>query len=192
MVRKSSWVAAGALVAFSLNLGEARAQSTPPATVRVLQIGAGFRYGIDFEEGDMNPFGPGLGLDAGYTLPSAIYFGGVFDYFFGDTEEGPGYEVDANVWQVMAEGGYDFALSDSWVLRGKGGVGYGALKSESCVSGVAGNTCSDDSDGGLAVAPGLSLMYLGPSFSFSADGRYDMVFADETLNGFIFSFGIGF
>ena len=188
------WIATGAL-GLVLGLGvvsPAYAQSTPPATAGVLQIGAGFRYGIDFEEGDLNPFGAGLGIDVGLTLPSAVYFGGVFDYFFGGSLEEAGLELTANIWQFMAEGGYDLALSERWVFRGKGGLGYAGLVQETCIDQGMGAQCEDTSDGGFALAPGVALMYLGESFSFGLNTRYDIIFLDESVQGLIFSVGIGF
>ena len=56
-----------------------------PATTNVLQLGVGFRYGLDLTPSDtLNPWGLGLGLDAGYTLPNAVFLGGSFEYFFGE------------------------------------------------------------------------------------------------------------
>lgn len=187
MNRKVAGLALGSALALG-SIETASAEAIAPATVGVLQLEGGFRYGFDLEEGSLNPFGPGLGIGVGYTLPSAIYLGGVFDYFFGGSASGGGREVTANIWQIMAEGGYDLALSDSWVLRGKGGFGYAGINSEVCT----GDVCSSDAEGRLAFAPGAAVMYLGESFSFSLDARYDMVFADETLDAIILSVGFGF
>jgi hypothetical protein len=78
-MRASSGIAALAAVAASAIAVPAAA--TQPATLNVFQFGAGFRYGFELEAGDFNPWGLGLGIDAGYTLPPAVYVGGVFDYF---------------------------------------------------------------------------------------------------------------
>lgn len=154
-----------------------------PATANVLQIGLGFRYGFEMEDGDFNPWGPGIGLDVGYTLPSAVYLGGAFDYFFGDEQEGR----SANIWQLMAEGGYDLGAGP-FVLRPKLGVGFASLNDELCVL----DACSDESSTEFAIAPGATLMYIGEKISLSVDLRYDMIFAEQTLNALIFSAGIGF
>jgi hypothetical protein len=191
-VSRLSWVL-GALSAAFVGLSSQVAAAEEPATARVLQFGAGFRYGLDFEEGDFNPWAYGLGLDVGYTLPQAIYFGGSFEYFFGSKATGAGFEIDGNIWQLTAEGGYDLGLGDAIVLRPKLGAGVASLRQHTCVDTTAlGAQCDDASESDLALLPGLSFLYLGPSFSFSLDGRYEFVFAKETLNGFIFSFGIGF
>ncbi len=164
-----------------------------PATVGVLQLDVGFRYGMGFEDEGPNPFGMGLGVGLGYTLQSSVYVGGVFDYFFGETvtEDDLGVELEtsANLWQAMGEVGYDLGLSESWVLRGKGGLGYASLSAETCPEDVP---CEDNSRGGLAFAPGVGLMYLGESFSFGVEGRYDVVFTEDTPTALILAVGIGF
>jgi opacity protein-like surface antigen len=161
-----------------------------PATSNVLQFGAGFRYGLELEEGDFNPWGPGLGLQVGYTLPAAaIYVGGNFDYFFGDTLDVGGVELSGNIWQLMAEAGYDVGLGEVVVLRPKIGVGFASLNAETCIDPGG---CTDDSSTDFALAPGATFILLTEKFSLSLDVRYDMIFADETLNALIFSAGVGF
>src|SRR5688500_17848983 len=86
-----------------------------PATEGALQCGLGFGYGIELNDGDLNPWGTGIGLDGGYTLPVIpIYVGGNIEYFFGGTAASPLVERDSNFWQVSAEGGYDIGLGDSF------------------------------------------------------------------------------
>jgi opacity protein-like surface antigen len=185
------WVAALVVLAGVGVSGTALAE--PPATANVLQIGAGFRYGFEMEEGDLNPWGPGLGLAVGYTLPNAVYLGGNFDYFFGDSIEAPGTELSVNLWQLMAEGGYDLGLVNGFVLRPKLGVGLASVHSEICTTIGTSESCESDSQSDFAIAPGVSFLYLGPVISLSVDLRYDMIFADEeTGNALILSAGIGF
>ncbi len=162
----------------------------PPATANSVQLGVGFRYGIDFEEGDFNPWGSGIGVEAGYTLPNAVYLGGNFDYFFGDSIDVAGTTLEGNIWQLMAEGGYDLGLGPNVVVRPKAGLGVAGLHSKRCPPTGA---CSDDSETDFAIAPGATFMLLTKNFSLSLDLRYDMILADpETLNGLIFSVGVGF
>lgn len=140
-----------------------------PATANSLQLGLGFRYGFNLKSGP-NPFGLGIGLDGGYTLPSAVYLGGNFDYFFGENES------DSGLGQLAAEAGYDLGLGENFVVRPKVGAGIAFA----------------DSDAYFALAPGLKLMLFTSAVSLSTDFRYDMVFADPMLNALIFSAGIGF
>jgi hypothetical protein len=159
-----------------------------PTTANSLQIGLGFRYGFEMNEGDLNPWGPGLGLDVGYTLPNAVYVGGVFEYFFGDSIGSGANKVESNLWQLMAEGGYDLGLGPIFVLRPKLGAGVASINGEACVLG----TCVDDSSTELAIAPGVKAMFFFPVLKLSADLRYDLVFAEETAKALILTVGFGF
>jgi hypothetical protein len=184
------WVAAAAGLAASLLA--LPAQADPPATANSVQLGVGFRYGFELEEGDFNPWGTGIGVEAGYTLPSALYLGGNFDYFFGEKlEEAEGVSIEGNIWQLMGEAGYDlgFGQGPFFVIRPKAGVGIAGLNSEACL-GMLG--CESTSETDFAIAPGATFLLLTKSVSLSLDLRYDMIFADEMLNALLFSVGIGF
>ncbi len=167
------------------------AMANEPASANSVQIGVGFRYGFELEEGDFNPWGPGIGVSGGYTLPQAVYLGGNFDYFFGETVDDPVLgEVSGNIWQLMAEGGYDIGLGEYFVIRPKAGLGFASLNSEVCVEGFP---CQDESETKFAIAPGATFMLITSKVSVSLDFRYDMIFAeDEMLNALIFSAGVGF
>lgn len=170
-------------------LAVAPAAKAEPRTVNMLQVGAGFRYGIELEDGDFNPWGPGLGLDVGYTTQQQLYIGGVFDYFFGDSESGPGGSVDANIWHLGAEGGYDLG-DETVVIRPKLGLGVATIVGELCLTGFG---CQDDSETDFALTPGAQLMLFPGSVMLSLDLRYQFIFADpDTVNALIFSIGIGF
>ena len=160
-----------------------------PATANSIQIGAGFRYGFEQEPGDLNMWGTGLGLDAGITLPNAVYVGGNFEYFFGETLEENDIEVSGHLWQLTAESGYDIGLGPIFVLRPKLGVGIAGVSAETCdLAGV----CVDGSSTDFVLAPGATFIVMPPGFSLSLDIRYDMIFADPKLDAIIVSAGIGF
>lgn len=160
-----------------------------PATSGSLQLGVGFRYGVELNKGDSNPWATGLGVNAGYTLPVIpIYLGGNIEYFFGNTLESPGFQYKARLWQIQAEGGYDIGLTDFFVLRPKLGLGPATVTTKECTGGA----CNSDTKAYMSVAPGLTLMVFTPVLRLSFDGRYEFVLADETAKAFIFSFGIGF
>lgn len=166
--------------------GNARAEA---ATRGAFQFGAGFRYGIDQNEGDVNPWGTGLGLELGYTMENSFYLGGNFDYFFGESVGFPGGEIDYNVWQLSAEGGYDVGLGESVVIRPKVGLGVGSLMVDGCAVGI----CDDRSDKDFLLAPGATFLLLTRSFSLSVDARYAMLFTEPELSkAVILSLGIGF
>lgn len=178
--------ALGLALAASTMAGSALADA---ATQGAFQLGAGFRYGVEQNEGDVNPWASGLGLSLGYTMENSVYLGGNFEYFFGETVSVATAEVQHNVWQLSAEGGYDVGLGDSIVLRPKLGLGMASLMVDSCV----GNVCQEESDAEFMVAPGATFLLLTRSFSLSLDARYAMIVAEpELAKALIFSLGIGF
>lgn len=166
------------------------ASAEEPATLGAPQVGAGLRFGIDFEEGDINPWGLGIGIEGGYTLSNQIYVGGTFEYFFGDSQDlGGGNSLDTNLWHLMVEGGYDLGLSPEFVLRPKLGLGIASVNAEACVGGFG---CASDSESKFALAPGVKGLYALDNLLLSADVRYIMVLADNTVNGMVFSLGAGY
>jgi hypothetical protein len=182
----SSLLCAGALALLARP-----ASANEPVTAGALQFGVGFRYGFELEEGDIvSPWGTGIGLELGYTLPSALYFGGQFEYFFGEEGRVLGVDVQANLWQLTAEVGYDLAVAPVFVIRPKIGVGMANATVEACASDAG---CSDEGGAGFALAPGAKFMFLTENFGLSADVRYAVVFDDaDTPDALILSIGIGF
>ncbi|HET9959501.1 MAG TPA: outer membrane beta-barrel protein [Polyangiaceae bacterium] len=182
----AKWVAAamgtGALLTSVSALAE-------PATANSIQLGLGLRYGIEMNEGDFNPWGLGLGLNGGITLPNAVYVGGVGEYFFGDKEEAGGVKLTGNIWQLMAEGGYDVGLGPLFVLRPKVGLGLANSRSELCLTGLG---CTKDNSSDFALAPGATFLVFLPMIKLSADVRYELVFAEETGKALIWTVGVGF
>jgi hypothetical protein len=158
------------------------------ATRGAFQFGAGFRYGVEQNEGDVNPWGTGLGLELGYTMENSVYLGGNFEYFFGETVRIGSSELSHNVWQLSAEGGYDIGLGESIVLRPKLGLGMASLMVDGCPADV----CKDTSESDFMLAPGATFILLTRSFSLSLDARYAMIVAEpELAKALIFSLGIG-
>lgn len=98
-------------------LASSPAEADPPRTARAVHFGAGFRYGVSMDDPFLDPWGSGRGLELGYTTQDALYFGGVFDYFFGESRTLLGTKVGANLWQVAVEGGYDLQLSEGVLVR---------------------------------------------------------------------------
>lgn len=171
--------------------GLATPAAADPATQNSIQLGVGFRYGFEQDPGDLNPWGTGLGLAAGVTLPNAVYLGGNAEYFFGETLEQNDIEASGHLWQLTAEGGYDIdiGLGPIFVLRPKVGAGIAGVTMETC---DIGDTCVDDSSTDFVLAPGATFILMPPGFSLSLDVRYDLIFAERTLNAIIVSAGIGF
>src|SRR3954447_2669894 len=101
-----------------------------PATAHAFGLYAGVLGGYAAstdEDHDVNPYGVGLGLDAGITLPVLpIYVGGRFMYYFGDSasfsEGGVGLKLDAHYVMYGVDLGYDAELGPI-VLRPGLGIG---------------------------------------------------------------------
>jgi hypothetical protein len=166
-----------------------------PHTANSIQLGLGFRYGVKLSDGDINPWGTGLGIDVGYTLPNAIYFGGNFEYFFGETLEAPGLKLSANIMQFGVEGGYDVGIGQHFVIRPKLGVGLAHLESsvEGCgIDALCEAGPHGSSDTKAAILPGATFLLFTKRISVALDVRYDVVFTDPSLQGLVFSAGIGF
>jgi hypothetical protein len=168
------------------------ALANEPATAGTLQVGAGFRYGFLLDPyQDENPWGVGLGAEVGHTFSNALYVGGNVEYFFGGSYERFFGSVETSVGQLLAELGYDVAIAPVFLIRPKLGVGPALFSLEQCEIEVG---CSDDVSGiKVAAAPGVKALLLTESFLLSLDVRYDILFVSEsTLNGLVFSAGIGF
>ncbi len=161
----------------------------------MLQLGVGFRYGLDLTPGDtLNPWGLGLGLDGGYTLPNAVFLGGSFEYFFGEEIGDDLNGASANLWQLSAESGYDLGINVV-VLRPKLGLGVANVHAKSCapaMSEAGGSACASHTKTYFALVPGATFIVLPGRFSLTADVRYELVFASQTGHGLLFTFGVGF
>lgn len=185
-MKRATWLALAASMVGSVVALPAHAE---PRTTGAIQLGLGFRYGVEQNDGDFNPWGAGLGLEAGYTMDNAVYVGGNFDYFFGQELDDALGSVDGNIWHLMAEGGYDIGLLHFFVLRPKLGLGVAKWKTDVCVDALG---CTKNSGSDLALAPGAKLMLFTPILNVSFDARYVLVFSEETSKALVFSAGIGF
>jgi hypothetical protein len=173
----------GLPVAFVLSVCE-RASALP-----LISVSASLRglYGSYTGEGELNPYGFGLGARAGVTLPASLYLGGSLDLFFGETIDGPGGDVSASIFQVMGNVGYDLSLGPL-VLRPFLGAGLASVSGEIC----AGSLCASDSEGKFALAPGAEA-YVGLGLlSLTGEVRYNKIFDDpEDGDALVLGVGLG-
>ena len=149
-------------------------------------------------DGEPNPWGSGLGLAAGYTLPNAIYLGGAFEYFFGGSADDVyGRRFSSNIWQLSAEGGYDLGLGEHFVVRPKLGFGLASARSPSK---TALSNRRHLSDGVVAADSSRTKPLLCTSRQFRLFTRHLSLSFDRATRscspirreGLIFSAGIGF
>lgn len=146
-------------------------------------------YGSPSDDLRINPYGGGLGLRLGVTLPAALYLGGSFAYFFGESEQAVlgGLEQSRSVLQLMAHVGYDLGFGPV-TLRPQLGLGLAQVHSE-----VGGGLSESESD--FALAPGAEFIFGFGLLSISAEAGYDVVFAGEDDAGasaWILGLGLGF
>lgn len=160
-----------------------------PLTTNTFQFGLGFRYGLDVSGLRPNPWGLGLGLDAGYTTRSQIYIGANAEYFFGGMARDANSEATTRVWQVSAEGGYDLGPSDAFVIRPKLGLGLLGGTSDFCLLEVG---CEDHRFTKPLLAPGATFMLFTGKAALTADLRLVTAPTDLDYSALSFSFGLGF
>jgi Outer membrane protein beta-barrel domain len=141
-------------------------------------------YGAPIDDLELNPYGGGVGLRAGLTLPSSLYLGGSFDYFFGESIETPPVgELSISVLQLMGHVGYDIGLGP-FMLRPGVGLGLSNFNSD-----AGGDT---DTEGDFVASPGVEAAFNLVLLSFGAELRYNKVFADgDNVDALTFGIGIG-
>jgi hypothetical protein len=151
----------------------------------LLTLSASLRglYGTASGDPDVNPYGPGLGLRAGITLPTSLYLGASLDYFFGESDEIAGVDVNASLLQVLANVGYDAGLGP---LTLRPSVGLGLAQSNAEIGPL------DDSKSNFALSPGAEAIVGLGLLSVSGEVRYNLVFADGDFDGLSFGVGVGF
>ncbi len=132
----------------------------------------GLRYGSD----NLNL---GLGLNGGYTIDPGVYIGGMFNYFFGESEEAFGTEVSFSAWMFMVEGGYDFGVTDNLILRPVLGLGVIGMTGEVCVAG----NCVDNGDTGLELGLGGHVVYVIDTITLGGELRILFGDADAFMAG---------
>jgi hypothetical protein len=136
----------------------------------MVQLSGGPRFGT-------NDLGFGVGLRGGYTIPSSIYFGGVFDYFFGSTDTtsalGASIETKTHLWLLGGEVGYDLGLTPDMVIRPFVGVGYAAGSARVCTS-VTGlpTVCGSGDNHDPFFELGGSFNWFNGRFMLGGDARF--------------------
>ena len=60
-------------------------------------------YGSGSDDPALDPYGAGLGLRAGVTLPASLYVGASLDYFFGESSSVAGLDSSASLLQLLAQ-----------------------------------------------------------------------------------------
>lgn len=166
-------------LAAALAISATTAHAEEAFTAGKAQIGGNVGYGIYVGEGNVNPYGFGLGAHGGYTLDMNLHLGASFEYFFGESQNVPGGSDSIKLWNLMFEPGYDIAIGDTMLIRPQLGIGLTNVSSEVClnVPGVA-SGCNSDSTGRFAMAPGAKFMIDFGGFYGMAGLRFHHIFTD--------------
>jgi Outer membrane protein beta-barrel domain len=180
-----------ALSATLLVLGTARtAQALPLLTLSGSVRGL---YGAPIGDSDRNPYGGGLGLRLGVTLPASLYLGGSFEYFFGKSDQvgsstsdqvGFSPEVSSSLLQVMGRVGYDLGFGPL-TLRPQ--LGFGLARTLVKLEDV-----DLESESDFVLAPGAEFVVGLGLLSVSAEASYNKVFAEGDADAVILGLGLGF
>jgi hypothetical protein len=168
-----------------------RAQESESTTVVAKPISAGLLLGFGTDLGeDFNPWGLGVGVRGGYNL-ERLYLGGRFVYQFGSAVDRVSaglnsIEVSYNLWELSAEGGYDFPVDDKLTVRPSLVLGIVNLISsaDAVVFGSAGY--ASGSDVKLLLSPGASLLYdINPDIFIGGDLRLPLVVGGGSVFGLV-------
>jgi Outer membrane protein beta-barrel domain len=138
-------------------------------------------YGSAVGDQELNPYGLGLGLRAGVTLPMSLYLGASFDYFAGETQTVANFDNSAAIYQLMANVGYDVGFGPL-TLRPVLGLGY----ANTSVEGLEDHSSSD-----FVLAPAAELIIGLGLLSVGAEVRYNKVFSDVDRDGVVLGVGLG-
>jgi len=139
-------------------------------------------YGAVSGDPALNPYGPGIGLRAGVTLPASLYLGASLDYFFGESESANGTDTSASVLQVLGNVGYDFGLGP---LTLRPNLGFGLAQSNVDLGE------EDASEGNFALSPGVEALVGLGLLNVGGELRYNKVFADGDVDAVIVGIGLG-
>jgi len=197
-MKKCSTLIAASLVFAFTGLVAAESHAAEAFTVERPQLSGHLLFGAGDEVGNLNPYGLGIGARGGYTLDKNIYLGGVLDFFFGDSDSvGVGglatAESSASTWLLQAEGGYDFGVTSSIVIRPKLGLGLTSAHAKICGRAIlVGSNCGSDTNTDFSMSLGVEALFdVGPVY-IDPELRYNIVFDnDPDWNAFIMGVGVG-
>jgi hypothetical protein len=169
----------------------------------LFSVGAAFNYGIwtgsdVFKQidGNMNPFGPAIGITGGVTLKPGVYLGADFNYFWGGSRSvsSPSGSLGAavNIYDVLGEIGYDLWVHRDGVLRPKIGLGVGVARGTFCGSIGFSSVCGTDSRTGFTIAPGAEYVhFFGPGYLSLEVKWEDVMLSGPDPSAVVLGIGLG-
>jgi hypothetical protein len=181
LVRFLPGVAAAAIVLSAAGGASALPLLTLSGSARLL-------YGSSVGSPVVTPYGVGLGLRAGITLPASLYLGASFDYFFGESKNevadtlSSGGKLSTATTQVLGNVGYDLGFGP---LTLRPSLGLGVSDSSAKIAGTS------SSDAHFVASPGAELIVGLGLLTASAEARYNKVFSSAGSDGDAVVLGIG-
>jgi len=169
--------------------------SEPSSNLTYSASVSGFYGMLPDASSSLNPYGAGLGLRLGITLPVRLYFGVSYEHFFGGEpvrySNVVAWESEATVDQVEGWVGYQLPL-DGVTLRPCLGIGAAYMREETLVTDMRGQQERSEEDAlGIVVSPALQLAFPIGAASFLVEGRYSIVPEDVAEADALF-IGVGF
>jgi hypothetical protein len=153
-----------------------------------------FYAAMPTESDALNPYGPGLGVRAGVTLPISLYLGVSYEHFFGGEPRGwasvVSVRTEAVADQVTGWAGYELEL-EALDFRPRVGLGYARTRTEQVVWGDGEPERSQTSEGAVVVSPAVELAFPVGAASFILEGRYTFIPA-ELAAADVLMIGVGF
>jgi len=172
--------AAGALVLGGVMLVSEPAQALPGLTLWGSARGL---YGAALGDPELSGYGPGIGLRAGVTLPTSLYLGASYDYFFGESEDSILGDVSFSFSQLTGNVGYDLTAIPLLTLRPNLGLGLAFANAE-----FAGES---ESESDFVLSPGLEAFVGLGLLNINGELRYNKIFADGDTDAIVIGVGLG-
>lgn len=168
---------------------EQEIQPAPGVAPKPISAALLLGYGTDLG-GDFNPWGFGIGLRGGYNI-GRIYVGGRFTYHFGTSADLltaglSTIEVTYSLWDLDAEGGYDFPVGEKLTFRPSLLLGILHITASSDAPVFGGEAAVSSSNTKLVVSPGASLFYdITRDIFLGGDARLPWVVGGGSIFGLV-------
>jgi hypothetical protein len=175
-------------------LGATWASSAHALPLITLSGGVRLLQGTPIKKIDPDPYGLGLGVRLGVTLPGSLYLGGALDYFFGESKTLDDLDQERARLEVMGRIGYDVGLGPL-LIRPVVGIGLARtlqeFKGATSGAGATPSVTTRDNLNDLLIAPGFDFGFDLGLMTLGLDARYNWVPSGKRLDGTVVGLGVG-
>jgi hypothetical protein len=156
-------------------------------------------YGNNWSgDAQFDPYGLGLGVNAGVVLPGSIYIGGALRHFFGQKVKEslfslPSIDIErtSSLTELTGHLGYDLDLV-AVALRPSLGVGYSLVSVEVQRRQADLETSSATTDGALVLSPGVEARFPIGLVAGCVELRYEALLGGDTdQSALVIGVGVG-